>query len=351
MKKIDERNTMLSRIRYTKQDEMYRDYYLRHPEKQAIDDAIRAMPGINAEGTPTYHPIFSPFADSGFDFLSHLKLISKQEAKGVPVEVNSAEMTSRIKNLALYLGATDVKIAKMKPEHYYSHRGRNIENYGKEVGEPYEYGIVFTKEMDQNMINRAPQLEEMMEVVKAYVDLGVMGMWLSIFISNLGYEAKNNMDMDYLVCAPIVAQDAGLGRIGRAGLLVTKEQGMRVRLGVVTTNLPLIPDDALETDLLAFCSVCKKCAQNCPSGAIDKGEAAVQSQGYYGFKVNQEKCMKMWKTIGTDCGICLSSCPFSQGVSSEMWSDLKANTAQILEKDLSENGKRKYIKEALDLVK
>lgn len=350
MKKIDERDTMLSRIRYMKNDEMYQDYYSRYPEKQAIDDAIRAMPGINAPGTPTFDPIFSPFADSGFELLNHVKKISKQGAKCQPVEVEPQVMSMRIKNLVRYLGASDVKITQMKSHHYYSHRGRTVENYGQEVGEPHKFGIVFIKEMDRDMINRAPQLEEMMEVVKAYSDLGFLGAWLSIFIANLGYEAKNNMDMDYLVCAPIVAQDAGLGRIGRAGLLITPDYGMRVRIGVVTTDLPLLPDEVLDTDMISFCEKCNKCARNCPSNAIDKGEAQDQPQGYYGFTVNQEKCMKMWKTIGTDCGVCLSSCPFSQGVNPEYWSNLAEHCDQILKDDKERYGKRNYIKTALPIV-
>ena len=62
--------------------------------------------------------------------------------------------------------------------------------------------------------------------------------------------------------APLVARDAGLGEIGRMGLLMTPRLGPRVRLGVVTTDLPLAPNEAGDDlSVLDFCTRCKKCAQ------------------------------------------------------------------------------------------
>ena len=48
--------------------------------------------------------------------------------------------------------------------------------------------------------------------------------------------ARAHIDGNYQVIAPLVARDAGLGTIGRMGLLMTPELGPRVRLAVVTTR-------------------------------------------------------------------------------------------------------------------
>ncbi len=47
-------------------------------------------------------------------------------------------------------------------------------------------------------------------------------------------------DAHFRVVCPLVARDAGLGEIGRMGLLMTPELGPRVCIGVVTTDAPLV---------------------------------------------------------------------------------------------------------------
>jgi len=71
------------------------------------------------------------------------------------------------------------------------------------------------------------------------------------------------------VLCPPIAEDAGLGTIGRIGLLITPELGPRVRLSVVTTDLPIIIDKKKkDNSVIEFCTKCKKCAEVCPTEAI-----------------------------------------------------------------------------------
>jgi epoxyqueuosine reductase QueG len=108
-----------------------------------------------------------------------------------------------------------------------------------------------------------------------------------------------------------VARDAGLGEIGRMGLLMTPELGPRVRLGVVTTDLPLIPDQRGD-DLSAidFCRMCKKCAENCPSRSISFGDRQ-EIDGALRWRIDSDACFRYWNLIGTDCGRCMAVCPYS----------------------------------------
>lgn len=353
MKRIDERDVMFSRMGYVKGTDQYKDYYTRHPEHQENDDRLRALPNINGEGTATFNEVISPFADAAFEFLYDIKNLSERQPAQVKVEATPEEMTYRIKQFARYLGAVDVGITKMEEHHYYSVRGRREDTYGKEVGYPHKYGIAFTVEMDRDMINRAPQLEEMIAVTKGYVDAAIIGMWLTYYITNLGYEARNNMDGNYLVVAPRVAQDAGLGEIGRANILITKEQGMRVRIGVVTTNLELIPDQPIDLGIRRFCELCGKCSMTCPGKAIAQGDAKVMDD-FTGWRMEQEKCYEVWRKVGTDCGVCLSVCPFSQVMDPEQVEKIKESDEVIkglLEAHNEKYGIRNYIREKLDIVK
>ena len=346
--RIDERDTILSRIRYQKGDGMYEDYYQNKSDKLEIDDQLRAMPGINAPGTPMYQAIHSIFPDSAFDFLSDIKQFSRRGAKTPPQDIAPGAMSEQLKKLALYLGATDVGIVKLDEDSFYSHRGRTVDQYGKNIEGEGPFGIVMTKEMPREMINRAPHLEEMTAVTKAYMDLAIIGMWLTYYISNLGYDAKNNMDMDYLLFVPKAAEMAGLGTIGRAGILVTETYGMRVRIGVVTTNMTLIADEAKEDGIRALCQICGLCAKHCPSGAITK-EAPKMIDGIPRYVSDQERCFKMWKTLGTDCGICLSTCPLSQELPADLRKNLKNDPSTILEWHAKHIGKRIYTKTPLAL--
>ncbi|WP_432405187.1 4Fe-4S dicluster domain-containing protein [Wukongibacter sp. M2B1] len=353
MKRIDERDTMFARMSYDKNSSQYDDYYKRNPEKKEVDDELRKLPNICGEGTATFHPLHSPLADAGFRFLGDIKKYVEGEVNPNRVEVEAEEITKKIKKFSKYLGAKLVGIAKMEDYHFYSYRGRNPETYGDKIDKIQKYGIVFAVEMDKEMINRAPQCEEVIAVTKGYVDAAVIGMWLSYYIRELGYDARNHMDGNYLVVAPLVAQDAGLGEIGRNGILITKEYGQRVRLGVVTTDMPLVPNERKDFGIKEFCKICNKCPKTCPGKAIPHGDMKL-IDGIMRWKINQEQCYGVWRRIGTDCGVCLSTCPFSQGVSMELidkMKDSKETIERILKEYDEKYGIRPYTREPLDLLK
>jgi len=78
----------------------------------------------------------------------------------------------------------------------------------------------------------------------------------------LGYPASANHVLHYDGLMVPLAVDAGLGELGRLGYLITKEFGPRVRLGAVTTNLPLIADKPINFGVQDFCNICKKYTNN-----------------------------------------------------------------------------------------
>jgi ferredoxin len=36
------------------------------------------------------------------------------------------------------------------------------------------------------------------------------------------------------------------------------------------------------------------------------------------WQIIQEECYRKWRVLGTDCGICISTCPFSSNVPEEL---------------------------------
>lgn len=351
MKRIDERDTMFARMNLQVGSDEYKDYYKEHPEFKERDDHIRTLPSICGEGTMTYDPIHSRFADAVFRMLGDINPLSEGKEQAEKVHVTPVEMTEIIKKYARYYGAVDVGITKMKPEYYYSRRGRKTENYKDPVQAKDHYAIVFAVEMDQEMINRAPQLEEVIAVVKGYMDAGMIGMVLSYMLRELGYESRNHMDGNYLLVAPLVAQAAGLGQIGRMGLLTSKEYGPRVRLGVVTTEMELVEDQAEDFNFAQFCEICGICSRTCPGQAIPKEKRDI-IDGEMRWKINQENCYERWRSLGTDCGVCLSACPFSQDLKLVDIKDMSPEEMKAyLDQHRQAYGIRRYVKEPLDIVK
>ncbi|OEF99942.1 4Fe-4S ferredoxin [Vulcanibacillus modesticaldus] len=352
MKRFDERDTIFARMSYQKGSREYEDYYKRNPEKKVVDDELRSMPNVGEEGTSTYNQLHSPIPIAGYKFLSDIKKYSEGPINQQQIEVDPEVMTKKIKKLAYYLGANLIGIAKLQDYHYYSHRGRDRETYGQQIDKFHRFGIVFAVEMEKDLVDRAPQFEELLEVTKKYVDAAVIGMWLSYYIRELGYEARNNMDGNYLVIAPLVAEDAGLGEIGRSGILITKEYGPRVRLGVVTTNIPLIPDKKEEFGVKEFCKYCGKCALSCIGNAIPKGKIK-EVEGELRWRIDPEKCHRVWRQVGTDCGICLSVCPFSQSVPVELIEKMQGSPEireKILNEYQGEHGIMAFLKKEINIL-
>jgi ferredoxin len=349
MKRVDEQDIIFSRMNYKEGSREYEDYYKRNPHNKDIDQDLRSMPELGGPGTATYDPISSPIVTAAFRFLSDIKKYSEGPSiqhAGKP-QIEAQTMTERIRGIAGFYRADLVGITEMKEHHYYSHRGRDTDTYGSRIESYHRYGIVFAVEMDKDMIFRAPQLPEAITVTKGYVDAAVIGMVLAYYIRELGYEARNHMDGNYLVVAPLLARDAGLGEMGRNGLLITPQYGPRVRLGVVTTDLPLVADSPADYGIAQFCMECEKCVKTCPGKAIPAGPQQ-EVDGIKRWKINGEECYRKWRALGTDCGICLAACPFSDNIPQELLAKIKgcSNTRkEIMKLHEQKHGIRPYIKD------
>jgi reductive dehalogenase len=136
------------------------------------------------------------------------------------------------------------------------------------------------------------------------------------FIRDLGYKAIP-CGNDTALSIPM-AVDAGLGELGRNGLLMTPMFGPRVRISKVFTNLPLVPDEPVEIGARKMCEVCGKCAEKCPGQAISfdepttEGPTISNNHGIYKWYINPERCFQFWVRNGGDCANCIRVCVFNK---------------------------------------
>lgn len=107
--------------------------------------------------------------------------------------------------------------------------------------------------------------------------------------------------------------DAGLGEQARSSIVITPELGPNFRAAVVTTNIPLKPDKPIKFGVESFCKTCKICAEQCPSGAITKGDKVVV-RGYRKWQLHAAKCYNFWNAnLGNmGCRLCIAVCPYTR---------------------------------------
>ena len=308
---LDERDALFHRF-YTLRPEMpeFDSYYRQHPEKREFDDMVRAMPSFEEAGGRSYHPLVSLYQKAIFDQVEVLAGDLDQPPCDQVQEISPREITARLKGFARYLGADLVGTTLLNPAYIYSHVARDPDKWGEPVSLDHRYAIVFAVEMNFEMVKHAPWSEVITESSFEYFETAKIATIVSRYIRLLGYEARAHVDQNYRVMCVPIAVDAGLGELGRLGLLMTPQYGPRVRLSVVTTNLPLLQDQPSYFGVQDFCEICKKCAVNCPSGSIESGEKKT-CKGVEKWQSKMDSCYRFWRLQGSDCSVCLKVCPYS----------------------------------------
>lgn len=310
-RRVDERDIMFARGRLRPDSPEYREYYSMRPENRAGDDRTRALPGLLSPDAANAEPIAFAAAEACFRITEALRTEVDGQVATIRHDRSPAEWTSVVKELVLRWGAVDVGIAPLEPEHVYTHIGRGDGVWGDAITLDHAWAIAFTVEMDHGQVRHAPQAPVVAESARQYVESAKIAVQLASVIRDLGWPARAHIDGNYRVIAPLVARAAGLGEIGRMGLLMTPRLGPRVRIGVVTTDLPLVADaPGDDLTVLDFCAICKKCATNCPVGAIPHGDRTEMDAGRR-WVIDDEACYRYWNVIGTDCATCMKVCPYS----------------------------------------
>ncbi len=313
--RVDERDAVFHRFyRLEPGTQEHRSYYDLHPEKVDFDERINSMPALAEPGSKTFDKVTSRYQSALYSQVEHVNkfLDDELEQLGKPrLECSGQVLTEKLKGFAKYLGADLVGCTKLNQTYVYSHIGRSPGEFGASIDYSHHtHALVIAVRMSHTMMRQAPFSAATTETSFRYLQIANMAMVLARYINLLGYSARAHVDGNYrLMCVPI-AVDAGLGELGRLGLLVTQKFGPRVRLAVVSTDLPLEQDEPRAFGVQEFCEICAKCATNCPSGSVDKGKKG-QYRGVEKWKTEMDTCYRTWRLLGSDCGVCVKVCPYS----------------------------------------
>lgn len=235
---------------------------------------------------------------------------------------DKVNMTHRIKSAAKWFGADLTGICEINPSWIYSHWGEDnaysvgMVNPGKPIELPYwaKYAIVMVIAMDYQQLRRSPAAEGGTDL--AYSKMAFTAASLAAYIRNLGYQAIPSGN-DLALSIPL-AIDAGLGELGRNGMLITEPYGPRARICKVFTELPLEPDSPIDLGVQHFCERCEICADLCPSQAIKFGERTERAwdnsnnENVLKWPIKAVNCLSFWVRNRSDCAVCLRTCPFNK---------------------------------------
>jgi hypothetical protein len=100
--------------------------------------------------------------------------------------------------------------------------------------------------MDYTLMRTAPAYGENAATGRGYSMMAYVASSVVHFIRDLGYKAIP-CGNDTALSVPM-AIDAGLGELGRHGILIAPKYGPRIRISKVFTDLPLGPGLGLELD-------------------------------------------------------------------------------------------------------
>jgi len=140
------------------------------------------------------------------------------------------------------------------------------------------------------------------------------------------FEYKGMVDTGALVDTA-VARRAGIGFIGKNGLVISKEFGSYMFLGELITNLDIEPDQPVDYD----CGDCNRCVTACPTSCLI-GDGTMNAKRCLSFQTQDKGIMdlefrKKIKTVIYGCDICQICCPYNKGLDNPLATEIDPDLA------------------------
>ncbi|GAA0741937.1 reductive dehalogenase domain-containing protein [Clostridium oceanicum] len=215
-----------------------------------------------------------------------------------PLYKITAKDMEDMKALAKEYGVNDIGFTKVDSSYIFS---------DKKI--LYPNAIVILMEMKHDIINTAPSKKAEKEIFRTYYELNVAVNRIKDFLNSRGYNAEAGPSLGGEVNYPLLAQKAGIGVIGKHGMLITPKFGPSLRLAAVYTDIENLPfsEENPHMWVNAFCDNCNRCVNKCPAKAIYKYPKIFED----GSKrcIDYKKCaVPFSKNRG--CTVCVKECMF-----------------------------------------
>jgi 3-chloro-4-hydroxyphenylacetate reductive dehalogenase len=238
-------------------------------------------------------------------------------AQKAPLPADPDFLTRHIKETAYFLRADMVGVCELPSYAVYTHKFHLTKpDEDTPIELTHKYAIAILVDQDwrtAEAFTGSDWISNAMSML-AYSNSGFIAIILADYIRKLGYPARAHYASNYQIMLPPILLWAGLGEMSRIGdCIVNPFLGPRFKAAVVTTDLPLVPDKPIDFGLQDFCTKCKKCARECPGGALSDGRKEIHN-GYEKWPTDVKKCtaMRTGNQKGSSCGTCIKVCPWNK---------------------------------------
>jgi ferredoxin len=176
---------------------------------------------------------------------------------------------------------------------------KDLKVYGKNA-------IVLGMEMKWDKIRQAPGVVCEIEVFRVYKVLGDVTIELTNFMKAQGYKSEAHHPFGGKLLFGPHSTAAGLGIMGRNGLILTPQFGPRQRWSIITTDADIPTSKKMDfSDLEIFCRQCGACIRECKGNSvltdpIEKEDGVITH-------INRSKCIQSILD-NNYCSYCLKIC-------------------------------------------
>jgi epoxyqueuosine reductase len=227
-------------------------------------------------------------------------ITSIQQNPQSPRTTAGPDFIHELEGYAHSLGISLIGYTKLPPSLIFKNKGITHDN-----------AIVLAMEMDWDKIEACPSRPTQIMIMETYDALGIAANKIARFLRDSGFSAMAGHPLGGQVLYPPLAQIAGLGWIGKSGLLITENYGPRVRLASVFTSIENLPfnQENVHAWVREYCDSCGACIRECPPKAILE-EPIANASGRL-THINLELCFPCF-VENYGCSICIKVCPFNR---------------------------------------
>ena len=213
-----------------------------------------------------------------------------------PKIIVAPEFLNEFEKYANYIGIKDIGYAQIIPDLLIIDKPRQYLN-----------AIVLTMEMDKEIIKAKPGSEAQKLNDSAYKKLADISYKLSDYLRKHDYATEVAHPYGGIVKFSLLGQNAGLGWIGKSGLLISPELGPRQKISAIFVNITNLPieNDNEHSWIIDYCEKCGKCIKVCPEKAIIEQRTCC---GEKETKFVEELCIGCVQ----GCTSCIEKCPFDE---------------------------------------
>jgi len=219
------------------------------------------------------------------------------------ITMTPEELTMALRDYAASLGLGAIGVAEYDEKYTFE------QHKGHQVGDRI---VICLLEQHYEATQQTPSVRTNHAAYHSEAEVTLLAVELADFLRTHGYRARGHMSHEAAMINYGV--EAGLGQLGLNGQLLTPATGSRCRLGMLSTDAPLVLDRPVDYGIQGICDACQACVRRCPVGAIPAKRRMYR--GIEKAKINTSRCFPtVAQTSG--CGVCMKVCPIQRyGLSS-----------------------------------